>query len=74
MAMPHASYTLHCTSRPIPPSQKRNLPLVTGDIQAQNSNWNNGKMKIAYNTFTQQAIIVNVYLCSNFQEITMLNA
>jgi len=42
-------------------------------------------MKIAYNsayiqiemfnsTFAQQAIIVYVYLCSNFQKITMLNA
>jgi len=42
-------------------------------------------MKIAYNsaysqiemfnfTFTQQAIIVYVYLCSNFQEIAMPNA
>jgi len=42
-------------------------------------------MKIVYNyayvqietfsfTFAQQAIIVYVYLCSNFQEIAMLNA
>jgi len=60
-------------------------PSLTGDINAQSSYWNNEKVKIAYNsayiqtetfnfTFAQHAIIVYVYLCSNFQEITMPNA
>jgi len=80
-AMPHASYTLHCASCPILPSPKKEICFsLTGDINAQSSHWNNGKMKIAHNsayvrietfdfTFTQHAIIVYVYLCSNFQEI-----
>jgi len=83
--MPHASYMLHCTSCPIPLSQKKKIvPSLTGDTHSQSSHCNNGKMKVAYNsayiqietfsfTFAQQAIIVYVYLCSNFQEIAMLN-
>jgi len=62
--------------------KKKFAPFLTGDIHAQSSNWNNGKMKIACNsayvqmemfnfTFAQQAIIVYVYHCSDFQEITM---
>jgi len=60
-------------------------PSLTGHIHTQSSHWNNGKMKIAYNsayvqiemfnfTFDQQAIIVYVYLRSSFQKIAMLNA
>jgi len=60
------------------------VPSLTGDINSQSSHWNNGKIKIAYNsafiqietfnfTFAQQAIIVYVYLCFNFQEIATLN-
>jgi len=48
----------------------------------QSSHWNNGKMKIVYNTayvqietfdftFAPKAIIVHGCLCANFQEITM---
>jgi len=58
---------------------------VTGDTNAQSLHWNNGKMKIAYYsayiqretlnfTFIQQAVIVHFHFCSNFQEITMVNA
>jgi len=70
----HPICTLHCASCPIPllPPKKRYAPFLTGDIHAQSSNWNNGKMKIAYNsayvqtetfnsTFAQQAIIM--YVC-----------
>jgi len=67
-AMPHASYTLHCASCPIPLPKKKFAFFLTGDIHAQSSHWNNGKMKIAYNsayvqietfsfTFAQQAIM-----------------
>jgi len=63
----------------------RFAPSLTGDINPQSAYWNNGKMKTAYNstyletetlnfTFAWQAVIVYFYLCSNFQEITMLNA
>jgi len=85
--MPQAPYTLHCASCSIPPPKKEICPFPnwSGDIRTQNSHWNNGKMKIAYNsasvqietfnfTFAQQAIIVYVYLCSNFQENAMPNA
>jgi len=62
------------------------MPLgLTGDINAQSSHWNNGKMKIAYNsayvqietfnfTFTQHIIIVYGCFCANFQEIAKPNA
>jgi len=75
--------TLHC---PIPTSiTEKCAASLTGDINPQSSHWNNGKMKIAYNsayvqletvnfTFNRQAIIVHFYLCSNFQEIAMLKA
>ena len=76
---------LHCTSCPIPLPKKKFAPSINGDIHTQSSHWNNEKMKIAYNsayihietfnfTFAQQAIIVYVYLCSNFQAIAMPNA
>jgi len=82
-AMPHVSYTLHCASCPTPP-KKKFAPSLTGDIKVHSSHWNNGKMKIVYNsayvqiemfnfTFAPQAIIVNGCLCANFQEITMPN-
>ena len=69
-----------------PPQKKKKFVLsLTGDINPQSSQWNNGKTKIAYNstyvqieifnfTFGQQSIIVYVYRCSNIQEITMPNA
>jgi len=83
--MPHASYTLHCASCPIPPFKKKFALSLTGDIHAKSSHRNSGKMKIAYNSayvqietfsfaFAQQAIIVYVYFCSNFQEIAKPNA
>jgi len=70
-------------SPPFP--QKEIFPSLTGDISPRSSHWNNGKMKIAQNsayfqietlnfTFAQQAITVYFYLCSDFQEIAMLNA
>jgi len=85
----YATSTRQCHMRPIRytalvvlfPSQKKIFaPSLTGDIHAQSSHWNNGKMKNAYNsayvqtemfnfTFAQQAIIMYVYLCSHFQEI-----
>jgi len=65
--------------------KKKFAPSLTGDINAQSSNWNNGKMKIAYNsayvqtetfncTLTPQAIIVYGCLLANFQKIAMPNA
>jgi len=75
-------YTALAVLFPLP--KKKFASSLTGDIYAQSSRWNNGKMKIAYNsayiqietfnfTFALQAIVVYVYLCSNFQEIAMLN-
>jgi len=66
----------------LPPRKKKFAPSLTGDINVQSSHWNNGKMKIVYNsayvqietfnfTFNPQAIIVYSCLCANFQEITM---
>jgi len=68
---------LYITLHSAPPPKKKFAPSLTGDIHDQSSHQNNGQMKTAYNfayvqvetfifTFTQQAIIVNVYLCSNF--------
>jgi len=48
-AVPHASYKLHCAVG-FPLLQKRFAPSLTRDINAQCSHWNNGKMKIAYNS------------------------
>jgi len=67
--MLHACYILYCAVRFPHPSKKKFSPSVTGDIDLQSSHWNNGKMKIAYNsayvqieiinfTFAQQAVIV----------------
>jgi len=67
------------------PKKKKFAPSLTRDIHAESSHWNNRKIKIAYNstyvqietfnfTFAQQAIIVHVCLCSNFQEMAMPNA
>jgi len=70
--MPPASYTLHYTLAVLFPLPKKIFaPSLTGDIHTQSSHWNNGKMKIAYNsayvqietfnfTFAQKAIIVYV--------------
>jgi len=64
---------VNCANFPIPLPRKEIYPFLTGDICAQNSHWNSGKMKIAYNsayvqietfnfTLAQQAIIVYVYV------------
>jgi len=78
------SYTLNCAVQfPIPSLKRKFATSLTEDINAKRSHWNNGKVNIAYNsayvqietcsfTFIQQALIVYFYLCSNFQEITIL--
>ena len=79
-----ATYVIYVTLRVRSPQITEICPFLSGDINPQISHWNNGKMKITYNsayvqiktlnfTFTQQAVIVYFYLCSNFQEIAMLN-
>jgi len=68
-AMPHASCTLLCAScQPLPPPKKKFSPFLTGDINPQSSHWNNGKMKIAYNSaYIQKCLILpspsNPLLC-----------
>jgi len=58
------------------PKNKFAPPLLTGDIHAQSSHCNNGKLKIAYNSayiqietfnfsFAQKAIIVYIQLPKN---------
>jgi len=87
---PSTSYSIHfftqsLSSFPSLPSKKKFAPSLIGDIYAQSSHWNSWWMKIAYNsayvqiemftfTFAEQAIIVYVCLCSNYQEIAMPNA
>jgi len=70
-----------------PPKKKKKFALPYREILTPNvpiQYWNNGKMKITYNsayvqiemfncTFAQQAIIVYGYLCANFQEIASPN-
>jgi len=82
----YATSTWQCHMHPIrytalavlfPLPKRKFAPSITGDIHAQSSHCNNGKMKTAYYsayvqtemfnfTFAQQAIIVFGYLCSNF--------
>jgi len=79
MAIPHVSYSLHYA---ILFSSLKIFPSLTEDINPQSSNWNNGKIKIAYKstfvqietfnfTFAQQSLIVYFHFCSNFPEITI---
>ena len=88
----YATSTSQCHMRPIRCialssfphlKKKKSAPSLTGDINPQSYHWNNGKMKIAYNSayvqtetlnFTQQAVVV--YFCLfqlPIQEIAMLN-
>jgi len=78
----NATYvTLRYLSYPSP--KKKFASSLTGDINVHSSHWNNGKMKIVYNsayvhietsnfTFAPQAIIVYGCLCANFQECLIL--
>jgi len=52
--------TLHC---PIPPKEKKSAPSITGYINPQSSNWNNGKMKIACNCAYVQTETFKFHLC-----------
>jgi len=54
IAVPHSSYTLHCTV--LSPKETGPFP---GDINTQSSQWNNGKMKIAYNSGNVQIGTLN---------------
>ena len=54
-AVPRVSYTLRCDVR-FPQIKKK---CATGDINPKSSHWNNGKMKIAYNSAYIQVETVN---------------
>jgi len=62
-AVPHASYKLNYTVRRPAPKRKKFGPSLTGDINIQSSCWNNGKMKIAYNTAYVQTFTGQPLLC-----------